>query len=431
MNTHTQNASSPAQPQFRLYFDPYGGPDGGAAGSYGVNLNAQATVSSDLSPEMRTWYSDYLIDEAEPELVHDQFGQKHPIPKNGGKTIQFRQFDQLPELTTPLTEGVTPDGQSLKVNAVTATVEQYGGYVGITDMLMLTAIDPVLTAATKKIASQAGRTLDTLTREALAAGTNVRYAGGAASRSALANSDTDHLTVEEVKKAVRDLEVQDAPKIDGYYIGIVHPRVKFDLMKDPLWRSPHEYADPKNIYQNEIGELYGVRFVDSSRAKVWHAEDLAGDARTLTVNAPGEGQAAGGLSGATTIPFDGGTVAEHALKGRKVLVGTSLVTVLDNTASQFTVAAADAVTCADNTVIYPGEAGAGGADVFGTLILGADAYGVTEVRGGGLEHIVKQLGSAGSADPMNQRATCAWKATKVAKILVQQYLVRVESTATV
>lgn len=313
-------------------------------GSPNTNTTGSNTTGNDLSPEMKTFYSDYLIDMAEPELVHDQFGQKHPIPKNGGKTIEFRQYDPLPELTTALTEGVTPDGQSLDVKALTATVSQYGGYVTISDMLQLAAIDNNLVQATKLIASQAGRTLDTITREVLAAGTNVRYAGGKASRAAIAAADV--LTVDDVKKAVRDLESQDAPKINGYYIGIIHPSVKYDLMKDPLWKTPHEYTDTENIYQNEIGELYGVRFVQASRAKVFKGE------------------------------------------------------------------------------------GASGADVYATLIIADDAYGITEIEGGGLQHIVKQLGSAGTSDPLNQRSSCGWKATKVAKILVPQYLTRIESGAT-
>ena len=75
-------------------------------------------------------------------------------------------------------------------------------------------------------------------------------------------------------------------------------------------------------------------------------------------------------------------------------------------------------------------AGASGRDVYSTLIIGADAYGVTEITGGGLQHIVKQLGSAGTADPLNQRATAGWKATKVAERLVEAYMVRIETTST-
>ncbi len=313
-------------------------------------LNPNVTTQAGLTPEMKTYYSDYLIDLAEPELVHDQFGQKHPIPKNGGKIIEFRQFDPLPEMTEALTEGVTPDGQSMSVKTVSSAVKQYGGYVTLSDMVLLAAIDNTLVQATKAIASQAGRTLDTITREVLNTGTVVQFSDGrVSSREALYYTDKEdncNLTVEAVKRAVRYLENQDAPRINGCYVGIIHPNCKFDLMSDPEWKRPHEYVDTDQIYQGEIGELYGVRFVQASRAKVW-----AG-------------------------------------------------------------------------------AGADGADVYSTLILADDAYGVTEITGGGLEHIVKTLGSAGSSDPLNQRGTCGWKATRTAEILVPQYLVRIESTAT-
>lgn len=315
-----------------------------------ADMNTQVTTSEGLTAEMKTYYSDRLIDLVEAELVHDQFAQKHPIPKNGGKTIEFRKWDVLPEMTEALTEGVTPDGQSLRMSTISAEVEQYGGYVTISDMLDLTAIDPVLVQGTKAIASQAGRSLDTITRDILNGGTNVQYAAGEVSaRNQLAYTDagTNHnLSVAAIKKAVRFLEGNDAPKINGYYVGIIHPYCKYDLMNDPEWKNPHEYKDTTNIYNGEIGELYGVRFVQSTRAMKW-----AG-------------------------------------------------------------------------------AGAGGADVYSTLILADDAYGVTEIEGGGLEHIVKQRGSAGTADPLNQRATCGWKATKVAERLVEEYIVRIETTAT-
>ena len=77
-----------------------------------------------LSAEMKTFYDMTLIDEATANLVHDQFGQKRPIPANGGKTIEFRKFAPLAKATTPLTEGVTPDGKSLSVSTITATVAQ-------------------------------------------------------------------------------------------------------------------------------------------------------------------------------------------------------------------------------------------------------------------------------------------------------------------
>ena len=137
-----------------------------------------ATTGNDLSVEMKTFYDKELIRMAEPELVHDQFGQKRPIPKNGGKTIEFRKYASLAKATTPLSEGVTPAGLKLDASAITATVSQYGAFIELSDVLMLTAIDNNLVEAVELLGSQAGRTLDTITRDIITAGTNVIYANG-------------------------------------------------------------------------------------------------------------------------------------------------------------------------------------------------------------------------------------------------------------
>lgn len=242
--------------------------------------NTNITGDSGLSDEMKTYYSDYLIDMAEPELVHDQFGQKHPIPKNGGKTIEFRKYDPLPKALTPLTEGVTPNGQKLNMGVITATVKQYGGFIELSDMLLLTAIDNNLVQATKLLGSQAGRTLDTITREVLNGGTNVQYAEGQVnSRAALSYTDenTNHnLTVNAVRRAVRFLKVMNAPRINGYYAGIIHPDCSYDLMSDPKWVNVKTYSDPEGIYEGEIGRIEGVRFVETSEAKVFTGAGASG-----------------------------------------------------------------------------------------------------------------------------------------------------------
>ena len=138
--------------------------------------NTMKTSTSSLSDEMKTFYSDMLIDNAWPELVHDQFGQKVPIPKGRGKTVEFRKYTPLAKATTALTEGVTPSGQALTVTVLTATVAQYGGYIELSDMLMLTAIDNNLVQATELLGHQAGETLDTIVRNVINAGTNVSIA---------------------------------------------------------------------------------------------------------------------------------------------------------------------------------------------------------------------------------------------------------------
>lgn len=303
-------------------------------------------TANGLTEEMKTYYEKRLIDTAEPMLIHDQFGDKYPIPKNGGKTIEFRRYSSLPKAVTPLTEGITPDGQSLDVSTIEATVGQYGGFVRLTDMLEMAAIDNNVVQATKVIGSQAGRTLDTIVRDILVGGTNVIMAGGKTTRASLTASDK--LTVDLVFKAAAQLEAMNAPKIDGSYVGIIHPYVAYDIMSSDAWLDVHKYADPEAIFNGEIGKIGNVRFVSTSEAKIWN-DSAAG-------------------SGAATPE---------------------------------------------------------GLAVFGTLILGANAYGVTEIQGGGLQHIVKPLGAG--EDPLNQRSTVGWKATKTAERLVEEYMVRIES----
>lgn len=387
--------------------------------------NTNVTTDTGMSVENKTFYDKELIRTAGPQLVHDQFAQKRPIPKNGGQSVEFRQFGDLPKALTPLTEGVTPNGKKLSATAKTATVSQYGDYVTISDKLDLTAIDPVALEAVDVIGKQMGLTLDTVTRNKLHQGLQVMYAplrssAGAetevSSRSKLDKSAV--LTVKLVQQARTELKAMNVPTFDDdCYVMIIHPYSAYDLKRDPEWRKPHEYADTRQLYNGEVGMVDGVRFVETSEAKIYCGEDLASNSRTLTVN--------GAVSSAgKTVNFDGGTVAANALAGRYVLIGDKRVKVVSNTTSALTLDTA--ITAEDNAVIYPGEGGAGGGAVFGNLIFGKNAYGVTEIEGGGAETIIKPKGSAGTADPLNQRSTVGWKAIKTAEILVDFYMMRVE-----
>lgn len=310
-------------------------------------LNTNVTTDSGLSAENKTFYDRTLLESAKPNLIHSQFGQKRPIPKNGGKKIEFRRYGALPKALTPLTEGVTPDGRKLTVTSIEAEVHQYGDYVALSDVLDLTAIDNNVLEATKAIGNQAGLTLDTITRNILQAGTNVQYCpkvGASGTTAVTSRADIDatcKLTVDEIKKAVATLKANNVPKISGSYVAIIHPYAAYDLMSDPNWEEMHKYTSAENMYEGEIGRIAGVRFVESSEA---------------------------------------------------LIVKTST-----NPA------------------------------VFCTLVLGENAYGITEVTGGGLKTIIKQLGSAGTADPLDQRSTVGWKAMQTAEILQQNYMIRIES----
>ena len=392
-------------------------------------MSNNINTTAELSAEMKTYYEKRLIDLASPKLVHDQFGDRYPIPKNGGKTIEFRKYSPLEKATAPITEGVTPDGNSLSVSTVTAEVEQYGDWIGMSDMLDMTAIDNNVVQVTRLLGSQAGRTLDTITREELSGGTNVIFAPKVSgstvtevtSREAL--DSTAKLTPDLIFKAKTELAAMNADTIDDCYVAIIHPYAAYDLMRSEEWKDVHKYAQPENIYNGEIGKLGGVRFIETSEAKIFSGANLTAGARNLTVKTA---NAAGSES--KTIAVKEKIASTDSLVGREVLIGGTKYTVESVSAADAgsaTITIDTAIAVAADTVIYPGEGGADGLAVFSTLVLGAHAYGLTEITGGGLEHIVKQLGYGD--DPLNQRSSCGWKATKAAKRLVEPYMIRIES----
>lgn len=387
-----------------------------------TDYNVQTTTSPDLSDEMKTYYSEYLIDLVEPHLVHDQFAQKKNIPKGSGKTIEFRKYSPLAKALTPLVEGVTPKGNKLSVSTITAEVYQYGDYIAVSDILTLAAIDNNIVQATKILGSQAGRTLDTVTREVMAGGTNVLYAPD------IDDPDTEIIgrqfitpknkfTADCAFQAKAILSGMNATGINGdTFVAIIHPYAAYDLMRDPEWIDIKKY-DSDDYYKGEIGKIGGIRFVESTEAKIFYGEDLAADARELKV-ADANG---------STVTFSGGTVEPDSLAGRMVIIKDNVYAIVSNTSTTFTLSeepATDAITIDD--VIYPGEGGAEGCAVFAVTVIGENAYATTNIEGGGLEHIFKGLGSSGAADPLNQRATAGWKATKAAERLVEEYMLRVE-----
>ena len=301
------------------------------------NVNTLTTVSA----EAKTFYDKTLLARLVPTLVFAKYGQKKSLKSRSGKTIEFRKFTSL-DVASKLSEGVTPTGKSLAVTSITATVEQYGDFIEISDMLDLVGIDPVLVESAELLGEQAGLTIDNAVRDVVCAGTNVQYAGGKESTDAITASDK--MTADEVARAAATLKKGNVKRIDGkFYIGIVDPDIAYDLMKDPLWQDISKYSGGQAIMDGEIGKLHGVRFIETTETLV----------KSSSVN----------------------------------------------------------VHCA--------------------MIIGKDAYGIVDVDGSVKpENIVKAFGSAGTADPLDQRATTGWKALFTAKRLDENCMVRIECATT-
>lgn len=302
-------------------------------------------VTGALTVENAVFYDKNLLKRLVENLVWAKWAQKRNAPKRSGDTISYRRFESLDPVDTPLEEGVTPEGRKLVVNEIKSVVEQYGEFIEITDRIDMLGIDPVLTEASDILGEMAGALVDNKCRDVLTAGTNVVYANGKTSRATVAAADK--LNGAAIKKAVTVLKKANVKRINGYYIGIIDPDCASDLMDDPLWQDVSKYNGGVQIMKGELGKIHGVRFFETSNAKV----------------------------------FEG--------------------------------------------------AGEGGANIHSTIILGQDAYGIADVEGSATpKMIVKDFGSAGTADPLDQRATAGYKLLFDTIRLQELAIVRIESGVT-
>lgn len=392
--------------------------------------NMNYTTSPGVAPGVVQYYERVLLENMKPEMVHSRDAQKRPLPENNGKHVQFRKMEPFAAVTEPLKEGVTPEGQEIKQTSFTTMVKPYGRHVELTDEMDFYMLDNMHKEVAKLLSDQAALSLDTICRDALHAGMNVQYAGGKTSRDALAEGDK--LTVADVKKAVRTLRRNNAkPFADGFFHAIVHPDTIYDLTSDPEWIDVAKYQDKEKIEKYELGTLYKTKFYESTNAKIFKDEDyIVGAIASLTltnVDVP-----------TRTATYSNALTADdaRAVTGKLVKLTGGTATTLSciervdyaNKVVTFRWLTADATGA---TAAVP----AGGGDdinVYSTIIYGQDAFGDVELGGSGknVKIIINPPGSAGAADPIEQRGTIAWKVKGFASVILQDaFLVRVEHTA--
>ena len=232
------------------------------------------TTQSNMSPTMKTFYDTTLLENARETMVFTQLGDKQPLK---GNKIEWRKFNTFPKALTPLTEGVIPTGQTFGMTKIEAETSQHGDYVSVSDRLELESFDDVIFGATEEMGAAEGETYDTLTRNILVGGNSVMYCpdGDTEVKSRANITKTCILTPDVVSRANTWLKKNKAPKINGKYVAVIHPSVAYDLRKSEDWKDAHKYADVTPIFNGEIGELHGVRFIESTSAKIWKENGIA------------------------------------------------------------------------------------------------------------------------------------------------------------
>lgn len=349
---------------------------------------ANTTNYGDISPRTAAHVVKQLLERASPVMLLEKFGQSQPIPTNSTKSAKWRRYFLsgatgaagsgsgnffVPLALTPLVEGVTPAGNRLANVDYTATLSQYGDYITITDVVMDTHEDPVLSEAVDILGEQAAYTLETVRYNVVKAGTNVFRLGAAGALVGARNLVAGPITLGAQRSITTALNRQNARRftkvlsstpdyrtepVEAAYVALVHPDLETDIRNLPGFIHPKQYGTT-TPWESEIGSVESVRYVSSTIFTPWE----------------GVGAATGG---ATTYRSTGGT----------------------------------------NWDVYP------------ILYLARDAFGIVPLKGKSSITPMVVNPKPAPGDPLAQRGTVGWKAWQTAVILQDAFLLRAEVTAT-
>ena len=327
------------------------------------------TVYGDITPRTAAYAVDKMLERAQPSLNMAKFAVVTAVPKGKTKVVKWRRYGRLAPTTTPLTEGVTPVQGNITSTDVTANLEQYGQRVQITDVIMDTHEDPVLSELSGSLGETAGQTQELIMYNALKAGTQVLYSNGTQ------RTDVNTaITATVLRRAIRQLKAQDTKPLtmmlnatDGVgttpipacYVCFVHPNVEMDLQNTTNiptgYTRIQNYGTFKPLCDSEIGSFENIRFISS----------------TLYTPLANAGGALGAMLGGSA------------------------------------------------------------ADVYQSLIVGKDSYATVNLSasGSGLTPIVVNPKPSDS-DPMGQRGHVAFKMWSAAAILNDAWMTRIEHAVT-
>lgn len=250
----------------------------------------------DISPRTAAFAVAKMLVRAVPYLVLEKFMQMYPIPSNSSKVAKFRRYEALPLATTPLVEGVTPQGKTLTYSDVECTLSQYGDYVPLSDVIADTHEDPVFTELQGIISEQAAQTIETIRFNIFKAGTNVYYANGA-SRGAVNTA----LTVGLQRKITRGLQRQNAAPItkvtssspnygtqpcEAGFVALCHVDLETDIRGLSGFVNAKLYTSAP-VSEHELGSVERTRYVTSTIFQPWAGSATVGGAKGAMVSTDG------------------------------------------------------------------------------------------------------------------------------------------------
>lgn len=323
-----------------------------------------AAPSAGAFPANHKFYERKFLEALQPEEHYSDFGDKVAIPANESNTIVNNKISELSTTEgSPLTEGTTPTEQTLTLTRIETSINQFGGYLRTTDRLSEESVNGLTAQFAQRLGWQGSRTMNLVHRDGLLGGTNVRRYNGAATIDLVTSSGV----------AVADFEYMwNAFKV-------AHVRPLAAMTKGST-----------NIGTNPISEAYIMLVPVEARPFLETLDDSNGNAYENVEKYAGQVQ---------TMKNEIGRYREFRF------------------------------VCDTEAKIFSNAAGTP-QDIARCLCFGRGiedkAYKVVDLAGGNMELITKPLGSSGSLDPLNQRASMGWKAKGGTFIVQDLYMFRYE-----
>jgi len=224
------------------------------------------TTTSSLTHLATFWYDKVGVENLKANLPFQAATERRVLPERSGKTIQMFGYQVLGPNTTPGSEGQPGSGIAPTTAINKTQVNQFFDYMSFSDLLIESAIDPIVENSAAEMGYRAALTVNSLTSSA--------FEAAVAGNVNLALADNEFFTAAIARQAVMSLRGQNAkPKADGLFYGIIHPFVSYDLLNDNTAGGvidilKHYQAGAEQLQRGVQGyrviELSGVRYIETT-----------------------------------------------------------------------------------------------------------------------------------------------------------------------
>jgi len=245
------------------------------------------TTYGDISPRTAAYAKKRLLKRGQHLMVIERFGQTDPQQKNKSKTVKWRRYNSFPRATAPLAEGVPPQGQKLTKVDITATLEQYGDAVQISDVIKDTHEDNVFNEAVDLCGEQSAETVEELRINILKAGSNVFYANGVTSRATVDSPPTrsDFRKIyrsfmrnkaRQISKIIKASHRISTEPVAPAFFCMGHTDLDADIRGLTGFLEGEKYADSTKLLPGEIGKVEQFRIILTAMFDPWEVAGASG-----------------------------------------------------------------------------------------------------------------------------------------------------------